>query len=201
MYRIGIDEVGRGPIAGPVVVSACAVKDGVLLLHLYPKGLLRDSKKLTEKQRKYIATSLDAYIKSGDVIVGIGESSALHIDDVGIVQAIKDAMMNALQKVYAQGVDKETHIMLDGALSLPDTYSFEVLIKGDEKILEISLASIFAKECRDNLMKALAKEEAFSGYGFEQHVGYGTAQHYKAIQEKGLTVLHRKTFLKNMKNS
>lgn len=193
-YTIGVDEVGRGPIAGPVVVCACALRTGISLLHLYPKGVLRDSKKLSERQRSSVINGLLPYLKSGDVVFGVGEVEAETIDEIGIVPAIKAAMMQAITLLHEKGVDTSTHIFLDGALSLPEGYSYETIIKGDEKVLEISLASIYAKEYRDKKMRGMASE--FPGYGFESHVGYGTAVHYKALKDKGITRLHRKTFLK-----
>jgi ribonuclease HII len=193
-YIIGIDEVGRGPVAGPVVVCACAVLSGVGLTHLYPQEKLRDSKKLSKKQRKAILHALESFTQSQQVLFGIGESSVEMIDNEGIVPAIKAATQQALLELERQGVGQESYVYLDGALSLPDTYAYEVIIKGDEKILEISLASIYAKEYRDTMMCEYAKK--YGEYGFETNVGYGTSAHYKAITQYGITPLHRKSFLK-----
>ncbi len=193
MYTIGVDEVGRGPIAGPVVVCACAKRKGITFLHLYPKGVLRDSKKLSEKQRVEIVEKVKPSIENRDLVFGIGESSASYIDQHGIVAAIKDAMQQALQSLHEQGVPRNSYVILDGSLKAPESYSQKTVIKGDEKVEEISLASVYAKEYRDNLMKELALK--YPGYGFESHVGYGTSAHYEAITKFGLTELHRKTFL------
>lgn len=194
-YIVGIDEVGRGPIAGPVVVCACAIKEGLDIIPYYPKGLLRDSKKLSEKQRTNILEAAQPHVEQQEILFGIGEVSAERIDEIGIVPAIKEAMGHALRVLHNEGVSQESFVYLDGSLHAPDIYKQETIIKGDEKIPQISLASIFAKGYRDDLMIELSQK--YPGYGFESNVGYGTAAHYKAIEEKGVTHLHRKTFLKN----
>lgn len=195
MYTIGIDEVGRGPIAGPVVVCACAIKDGVDIVKYFPKGILRDSKKLSEKQRTGILEALQPHIDKNEILFGVGEISAERIDQIGIVPSIKEATLQALSVLHNEGVSKESFVYLDGSLHAPDTYKQETVIKGDEKIPQISLASIFAKGYRDDLMVELSK--LCPGYGFESHVGYGTVLHYEALKNKGFCVLHRRTFLKN----
>ncbi len=196
-YVIGIDEVGRGPIAGPVVVVACAVMEWVEILHLFPKGELRDSKKLSEKNREKIRDELDVLNNEKKVLWGIGEVSASRIDEIGIASSIKEAMNNALQQLEQNGILLTSKVFLDGSLYAPERYNNqETHIKGDEKFVEISLASIIAKVYRDNLMKEIAKE--FPDYGFENHVGYGTKAHYEAIKNKGMTIYHRRSFLKRM---
>lgn len=195
-YIIGIDEVGRGPIAGPVVVCACAKRIGVSFLSAYPKGVLRDSKKLSEKQRDSILETLQSGIQTKDVIFGIGESSAEYIDTHGIVSAINEAMHQALESLHNHGVPAHSHVILDGSLHAPEKYTQETIIKGDEKVEEISLASIYAKDYRDTFMRTKAVE--FPGYGFESHVGYGTSAHYEALQSKGISPIHRTTFLKSL---
>ena len=196
MYTIGIDEVGRGPIAGPVVVCACAIKDGVDIVAYFPKGVLRDSKKLSEKQRTGILEALQPHIEKNEILFGIGEVSAERIDQIGIVSSIKEAMNLALSMLHNEGVSNGSFVYLDGSLYAPDIYKQETVIKGDEKIPQISLASIFAKGYRDDLMIEFSK--LYPGYGFESHVGYGTPAHYKALRNKGLCILHRKTFLKTI---
>lgn len=196
MYTIGIDEVGRGPIAGPLVVCACAVKSGTDVLSLFPKGELRDSKKLTEKARERIVEALPPLVESKEVLFGIGEVSAERLDAIGLTPAIKEAMEIALKRVHAQEVSKDSFIFLDGSLHVDEKYEQETIIKGDEKIPEIALASIIAKTYRDAFMKKIS--DAYEGYGFDKHVGYGTKAHYEAIQEHGLTPLHRRSFLKKM---
>lgn len=197
-YRIGIDEVGRGPVAGPVVVCACAVEEGFDLLHLFPKGELKDSKKLSEKKREEIRCALDFLEKEKKLEWGIGEVSAERIDEIGISLSIKEAMDNALLQLEQKGISLETEVLLDGSLYAPERYIKQSThIKGDEKFIEISLASIIAKVYRDTFMKELGKELPL--YGFENHVGYGTKAHYEAIRQFGFTQYHRKSFLKNCK--
>ena len=193
-YVIGVDEVGRGPVAGPVVVVACALKKGVDALSLYPKQVLKDSKKLSEKNREKIRESLHEYLDDGRIMYGLGEVSAKDIDAIGIAEAVRVAMNKALTILEEKGVTIDTQVVLDGSLFAPERFIHQSThIQGDEKFIEISLASIIAKVYRDNLMKELGKQ--FLGYGFENHAGYGTAAHYAAIKTLGMTEHHRKTFL------
>jgi ribonuclease HII len=196
MYIIGIDEVGRGPIAGPVVVCACALRIGTEVLSFFPKDKLRDSKKLSEKVRVAIVEKLQPLVEIGEIVFGIGEVSAQEIDECGLSCAIKDALMIALKKVHSQGVPHDSFIFLDGSLHADEKYKQETIIKGDEKIQEIALASIIAKVYRDTFMKKVA--DAYPLYGFESHVGYGTKAHYEAIKKNGVTPLHRRSFLKGL---
>ena len=196
-YVIGVDEVGRGPIAGPLVVCACALRIGVDVLSLFPKGVLKDSKKLSEKNREKIRGSLDQLHNEKKILWGVGEVSAKLIDEIGISQAIKEAMNIALLQLEKEGISVMADVLLDGALSAPERYvNQSTHIKGDEKFVEISLASIIAKVYRDNLMKKIG--ECFPEYGFESHVGYGTKAHYAALSSHGLTNEHRKSFLKRI---
>lgn len=196
-YVIGIDEVGRGPIAGPVVVCACALSVGVDALFLFPKGILKDSKKLSEKNREKIRNGLEDFKKEKKVVWGIGEVSASRIDEIGIAPAIKEAMNNALVQLEQESISADSKVVLDGGLYAGERYkNQETYIRGDEKFVEIALASIIAKVYRDTLMKKIALE--FPGYGFENHVGYGTKEHYEALAKNGMTVYHRRSFLKKL---
>lgn len=196
-YVIGIDEVGRGPVAGPVVVCACAIQVGIGFVHLFPKGELKDSKKLSEKNREKIRGDLESLREERKVLWGIGEVSASRIDEIGISPAIKEAMNSALLQLEKEGIGVDEKVVLDGSLYAPERYMHQSThIKGDEKFVEISLASIIAKVYRDNLMKGLGKD--FHGYGFENHAGYGTAAHYAAIMSLGITEHHRRSFLKKL---
>ena len=195
-YRIGIDEVGRGPIAGPVVVCACAIMEGVDVVPFFPKGMIKDSKKLSEKSREEILRKSNNLVISKSIVYGIGEVSASRVDEIGISASIQEALLEALKKVHKQGVEEPSFIYLDGSLFVDKKYQQETIIKGDEKVTEIALASIFAKVYRDNYMKMVAED--FKEYGFENHAGYGTRAHYKAIKEYGITPLHRKSFLKKL---
>ncbi len=195
-YVIGIDEVGRGPIAGPVVVCACAIIKGIDVVSFFPKQKLKDSKKLSEKRRLEILNKIEPHVRDKNILFGIGEVSAQRIDKIGISPSIKEAMVQALDSLHLQGVDKISFVFLDGSLKAPDIYLQETIIKGDEKIPEIALASIYAKEYRDSLMREHGKR--FTQYNFDKHVGYGTKAHYAAIKEYGTTELHRLTFLKSV---
>lgn len=195
-YIIGIDEVGRGPIAGPLVVCACAVQEGIDILEFFPKKKLRDSKQLSETARIIITQKLLSCIEASKIVFGIGEMSAEQIDKIGLSPAIKLATEQALAQVHAQDVPKDSFIFLDGSLQVDEMYNQETIIKGDEKIGEIALASIIAKTHRDTYMKKIAG--AYPLYGFNNHVGYGTQAHYDAIKQHGLTPLHRKSFLKKL---
>lgn len=196
-YAIGIDEVGRGPLAGPLVVVACAVRIGVDVLSLFPQGVLRDSKKLSEKARGAICESIKPLVDACDIVYAIGEIAPRDIDALGLSLAIKEAVRQALDGVHAKGVPKESYIYLDGSLHAGGEYAHQkTIIKGDEKIGEIALASIIAKEYRDGYMREVARK--YPGYGFESHVGYGTAKHYEAIAKLGVMEEHRRSFLRKL---
>jgi ribonuclease HII len=193
-YIIGIDEVGRGPIAGPVVVCACARRVDTDMLHLYPKQMLKDSKKLSEKARMSIVAQIKPYIQSKQIVYGLGEVDAARMDTIGLTASIQEALTQALNTVHALGVPKDTFIYLDGSLHADASHAQETVIRGDASIQEISLASIIAKVHRDAYMQEM--HTIYPVYGFDTHVGYGTKAHYEAIARHGLTPLHRKSFLR-----
>lgn len=178
----GIDEAGRGPLAGPVCAAA------VILPHDFQLDGLDDSKKLTEKKREelYSRITLQA------VAFGIGWASEREIDEINILQATFLAMGRAV----AELAPPADYALVDGnrmpALAVPG----EAIIKGDGKCASIAAASILAKVSRDRLMRALDKE--YPQYGFAQHKGYGTKAHYAAIKEHGILPVHRRSFLKNL---
>ncbi len=222
-YIVGIDEVGRGPIAGPVMVCAfaCPITDYELLITNGMKETgspLRDSKKLTKKQREKWFEYLKAEKVKGNCDFHTSAVSAEWIDKVGIVRAIQKALDVSLTKVASQNVENSAalpslrglrhgpnfqhftslNIFLDGGLKASKEYvNQQTIIKGDELHPVISCASIVAKVTRDGIMTKHA--EAFPQYGFENHSGYGTRAHYAAIKKHGLTPLHRRSFLKNIK--
>ena len=193
--RIGIDEVGRGALAGPLYV--CAFGTNLLdkeLLKLFPKKILKDSKKLSEKGRVEIFKRLSTLQQEGKVVWSIGKVTPKKIDKEGITKGIQSAVTSALK-----GISKNTKdaIFLDGGLKAPDTYTKQTtIIKGDEKVPVIACASIVAKVLRDTYMKKLAKKH--EKYGFERHVGYGTREHVEAILVFGKTVEHRELFLRKI---
>ncbi|MFA7315775.1 MAG: ribonuclease HII [Candidatus Paceibacterota bacterium] len=196
-YIVGIDEVGRGPIAGPVAVCAfvCQTKNYELLI---ARGVehtgvsVRDSKKLTKIQREKWFAFLHSEKQKGNCDFSVSYVSASMIDSFGIVPAIKKALSTSLSKVVSD--QTETLIYLDGGLKADEKYANqETFIKGDELHPVISFASIVAKVSRDRVMCSHAKE--YPVYGFDSHAGYGTKAHYEAIKNHGLTPLHRKTFI------
>ncbi|MBU6389189.1 ribonuclease HII [Patescibacteria group bacterium] len=190
--KIGIDEVGRGAWAGPVVVGAVGLADLTLdrLLTECRVPELRDSKKYSRQQRERIFDWCE-----NRLIWAVGVAEAEEIDDSGLSAAIRSAAGRAITDLRAKGVPI-SRITADAGLFHP--YESEIpterLVRGDEYIQEISLASIMAKVWRDRLM--IAHNRAYPAYGFERHVGYGTAAHRAAIREYGLTPLHRHLFLR-----
>jgi len=187
-YLIGIDEAGRGPLAGPVSVGA------VLVAKDFDWSLIegvRDSKKLSEKVRERIFEKANELQESSLLRYAVATSSATYIDTYGIVPAIKRAVAEALAKL--QSDPATTRVLLDGSLKAPEEYIHqETIVRGDDSEPVISLASIMAKVTRDRIMKKLAPK--YPSYGFEVHKGYGTAAHLKLIKEIGFCDLHRRSF-------
>ena len=176
----GVDEVGRGPLAGPVV--CCAV---IMPLDDLVEGV-DDSKKLTEKKRE----SLAEIIKQKAIAYHIAQIESDEIDQLNILNAVKKCMVDAVN-----GLKVTPDITLVDGVDTSLPINAEYLIKGDSKSYSIGCASIVAKVYRDNLMKEYAKE--FPEYAFEKHKGYGTKIHIEKIKEIGPCKLHRKTFIKN----
>ena len=177
----GVDEVGRGPLAGPVVAAA------VILPHDFDVLGIDDSKKLSENRRE----ELYDIITEKAVAWGIGMADHETIDEINILQAAKLAMKRALAEL--EDVD---YITFD-AMKIEDIdIPQESVIKGDSKILAIAAASIVAKVTRDRMMTEYAKQ--YPGYGFEKNKGYGTKAHYEGISEHGICPIHRRSFLKKV---
>lgn len=191
-YIIGIDEVGRGPLAGPVTLCACAVP------HDFDFSLfdgIRDSKKLSEKKRVEWHTKISDLKARKMLDFAHASVSAEEIDRRGIARAIEEAVRLCLVEL---GLKPElVEVRLDGALKAPREYARQkTIIKGDEKEPVISAASIVAKVVRDGYMTEISL--TYPVYGFAKHKGYGTALHIRAIKEHGMSPLHRRTFLKNI---
>ena len=188
MYTIGIDEVGRGPLAGPVVVVCVALPDSI---NLKSSGLpLRDSKKLTEFQR----AAWNAWIRSKPAIrFCISRCSPKTIDAINISAAANRAAYRAYRKITG---NSNTLALLDAGIKLPKTIPQKAIIKGDEKIPAIALASILAKVTRDGFMERMHTRHP--AYNFKENKGYGTAVHIKALKRHGPCPLHRLTFIKNL---
>ncbi|MDB5225780.1 MAG: rnhB [Candidatus Adlerbacteria bacterium] len=188
-WLVGVDEAGRGPLAGPVSVGVVAVPKRFDIRKAFPG--INDSKQLTEEKREEIYKEALARAKAGDIKLCARLSSALYIDTRGITKAVRRGVWSGVRHL----ADPETSfVKLDGLLVAPPEYKQETIIKGDALEPVISLASIVAKVRRDRLMRTLAVQ--YPEYGFAIHKGYGTAKHRAAIGKFGLCELHRKTFCK-----
>ena len=180
-YICGIDEVGRGPLAGPVVAGAVILPKDCKLLYL------NDSKQLSEKKREELYDK----IMEEAVAVAVGYASPARIDEINILQATYEAMREAISKL-----EVTPQILLNDAVTIPDVIIPQVpIIKGDAKSISIGAASIIAKVTRDRMMEEYAK--IMPEYGFADNKGYGSAAHIAAIKEYGPTPIHRRTFIKN----
>ena len=175
----GIDEVGRGPFAGPVVAGAVILPKDCDILYI------KDSKKLSAKKRE----ELSEVIKEKAVAWAVGRVENTRIDEINILQATYEAMRVAIKNLAVR-----PDILLNDAVTIPEVDIKQVpIIKGDAKSISIGAASIIAKVYRDGLMKEY--DEVYPGYGFATNMGYGTAEHIKALQKLGPTPIHRKTFI------
>lgn len=188
-FLLGVDEAGRGPLAGPVSVGIVAVPEGFVVEKEFPG--VADSKKLSEKKREVIYEMLVARVADSDVRFTVQFESAETIDREGIAVAVRRAVSRGVNSLAPDAA--LVRVQLDGALRAPIEYAQETIIKGDELVPLISLASIAAKVERDRLMVALAEE--YPAYGFEIHKGYGTKMHYAKLLEFGPCALHRQSFL------
>lgn len=173
----GVDEVGRGCWAGPLVAGAVILRQ--------PITGVRDSKKLTKVQRERLA----ARIQAEAVACGIGWVWPAELDELGMTKSVRLAFERALEPIS----DQYDELVIDGAFNfLPDNPKAKAEIKADDSVPAVSAASIIAKVARDRYMIEMAS--VYSGYGFERHVGYGTAAHTAALQELGICDLHRRSF-------
>lgn len=183
-FVAGVDEVGRGPLAGPVVAGA------VILPADMPPVYFNDSKQLSALQRKNLVADIERYA----VAYAVDQQEAEVIDEINILQATKTAMKNSLQGL----TPTPEYVLIDAVhldgIAIPQ----KSIIKGDATTYCIAAASIYAKEYRDQLMIAYA--DIYPHYGFEKNAGYGTKQHLAAIEKYGITPIHRKTFapIKNL---
>jgi ribonuclease HII len=187
-FIVGIDEVGRGPLAGPVAVCAFIMPAN---FNAKEFGIIKDSKKLKPQKREEIFARLKELKKEGKVNYSVCYESAKRIDQIGISKAIKNCLSKALKNIKAK--PNEYLVLLDGGLKAPEEFKNQkTIIKGDEKERAIAFASIAAKVSRDALMCKLAKK--YKNYSFEIHKGYGTQKHCEAIKKHGLSDQHRKCF-------
>lgn len=180
-YICGVDEVGRGPFAGPVMAGAVILPKDCEILYL------NDSKKLSVKRRE----ALYAEICEKAVSYHVARVEPERIDEVNILQATLEAMREAINNLSVK-----PDIILVDAVHIPDIdIEQESIVKGDAKSVSIAAASIVAKVTRDHVMEEYAKE--YPGYGFERNMGYGTAEHREALGRLGATPIHRRTFIHN----
>lgn len=181
-YICGIDEVGRGPLAGPVVAGAVILPVNCDILYL------NDSKQLSEKKRE----ELYVVIMEKAVATGIGYASPKRIDEINILQATYEAMHSAIEQLSVK-----PDLLLNDAVTIPNVDIRQIpIIKGDAKSISIAAASIIAKVTRDRLM--VKYNEVFPEYGFASNKGYGAKAHLDALKKYGPTPIHRHSFLKNM---
>ena len=179
----GIDEVGRGPLAGPVVACAVVLPKDVTILYL------NDSKKLSEKKRELLYDE----IMEKAVAVGIGAVGPARIDEINILQATYEAMRMAIEDLTGK-LGKEPDLLLNDAVTIPEVDIPQVpIIKGDAKSISIAAASIVAKVTRDHLM--IEYDQVLPGYDFAKNKGYGTKAHIAGLKELGATPIHRTTFI------
>ncbi|OHA82442.1 MAG: hypothetical protein A3B07_02350 [Candidatus Yonathbacteria bacterium RIFCSPLOWO2_01_FULL_43_27] len=198
-YLIGVDEVGRGPLAGPVAVGAvCVHIKHQKILEKWGRGF-RDSKKLSARGREEWMVKIKKAEEDGFLEYSVAFVSSRVIDKKGIAPSIRTALFQSLTSLEKSKIQPQiSRVLLDGGLRAPVAYEDQkTIIKGDEKELVIALASIVAKVTRDAYMIKLGKK--FPAYGFEKHKGYGTRAHYTAIKKHGITSHHRKSFLKKKK--
>lgn len=176
----GVDEAGRGPLAGPVCCAAVILKDDSVF------DYLNDSKKVSEKRREILYEEIIANASEYSVVFVDNET----IDEINILSATMLGMKRAIEGLYLPF----SRAFIDGNCAPRVDIPCETVISGDAKSASIAAASILAKVTRDRFMRELANE--FPLYGFEKHKGYGTKEHYAAIEKYGITVYHRKSFLK-----
>ena len=180
-YICGIDEVGRGPLAGPVVAGAVILPRDCEILYL------NDSKKLSEKRREELYDE----IMEKAIATGIGIVSPARIDEINILQATYEAMRIAIGQLQPQ-----PDLLLNDAVTIPEVSIQQVpIIKGDAKSVSIAAASVIAKVMRDRLM--VQYDQVLPGYGFASNKGYGSAEHIAALKKLGATPIHRMSFIKN----
>ena len=191
-FVVGIDEVGRGPLAGPIAI--CAFKMPVNF-NARKFGKIKDSKQLTAENRKAIFGLLHDLKKEKHIDYFVSYESAKRIDTIGLSKTIKNCLEKCLKNLKIK--PHECIILLDGGLKAPAHFKNQkTIIKGDEKERAIAFASIVAKVSRDALMCRLAKK--YPLYSLEIHKGYGTKLHLKAIKKHGFSPFHRESFCKNV---
>jgi len=188
-FILGVDEAGRGPLAGPVAVGIVAAPLNFVISREFPG--LADSKQMTPIARAKMFRLLQKRMRQGDVQFCVRCTSAKRIDKWGLTRAVASAVARGVR--YLAPEPDDVSIYLDGLLSAPEEYDQQTIIGGDEAVPIIALASIAAKVVRDRFMTRFARQ--FPEYGFEMHKGYGTKAHYQALKKYGLTDIHRRSYL------
>lgn len=188
-FLLGVDEAGRGPLAGPVAVGIVSVPFGFDIRAAFPG--VNDSKQLSEEVRETIYKEMNVRAKAGDISFCVRLIGAKVIDEIGITRAVRKGVWSGVRRLAPEPAF--ARVLLDGLLHAPEEYEQETIIKGDVLEPVISLASIAAKVRRDRLMKKLA--ETYPEYFFEVHKGYGTKKHYDALKKWGPSDIHRHSFL------
>ena len=186
---LGVDEAGRGPLAGPVSVGVVCVPEDFDVAKEFPG--VKDSKLLSEKRRERIFEMLEERVARGDVRYRVCFEDAGRIDREGISVAVNDAVAKGVHALQPDA--RAARVWLDGSLKAPSAYDQETIIDGDNLIPIISLASVAAKVLRDRLMVLLAAH--YPVYGFEKNKGYGTKAHYEMLKRHGLCAIHRRSFI------
>lgn len=188
-YKIiaGIDEAGRGPLAGPVVAGAVAIIDKKVNKNIF--ALIKDSKKLSENQRE---KAYQAILEQSWLAFGVGKVSEKIIDKINISEATKLAMIKAVADLEKKIKTRSDYLILDGNQKINLPTKQQTIVKADAKIFSCSAASIIAKVTRDRLMRKLDKK--YPAYGFAKHKGYGTKDHVQAIKRNGPCPVHRFSF-------
>jgi len=189
-YIVGIDEAGRGPLAGPLTVAAVAWRQ--VYDHRKFFAGVRDSKQLSMHKRDFFYAALRAEKQAGNLMYSVSFIMPSGIDRYGLTSVLRRGVASVLRRLGIAA--RDAHVMLDGSLYAPADYLQETIIRGDEMVPIISLASVVAKVKRDKRMIELARK--YPEYGFEQHKGYGVPAHYAAIRKYGLCDIHRRRFLK-----
>ena len=190
-YLIGVDEAGRGSIAGPVSVGIVVVPASFDFRLI---AGVKDSKQCTEKEREAWYEEAKLLMRKGSLRFGTALIGSPHIDRYGINSAVRLGIRTILSRLAVK--PSQCEVRLDGLLHAPKEFLFQkTIIRGDQTEPVISLASIVAKVRRDRLMKRLAEE--YPLYGFERHKGYGTELHYERIKEHGLCNIHRRSYVKS----
>ena len=197
-WIIGIDEAGRGPVAGPLSVGLVMIKRSAIVNLTDSMPLVRDSKKLSAPKREQVMQDARELESRGKFFARTILSSAHHVDELGTSHCLHSSIAEGIEELIEYvGCDPKTvFIQLDGSLKAPAMYRQQTFTGGDNKYFAISLASIYAKTTRDGVMEQY--DIKYPQYNFYTHKGYGTAEHMKNIKQHGMCPIHRRSFLKKL---